>query len=161
MELIKSKFSFWFRYKIQHYNSKKYWVMRAKVINSAYRFRLIKIWYLFRIKKMDAFNNASFGTNYNEGAIFKTPPILPHGLNGIIIGYDVVVGENCTIHQQVTIQHGGGIIIGDNVFIGAGAKILNGSIIGDNVRIGANCVVFETVPDSATIVLQKPRIIFK
>ena len=43
--------------------------------------------------------------------------------------------------------------------IGAGAKILPGVIIGSNVKIGANCVVVEDVPDNATVVLPKPRII--
>jgi serine acetyltransferase len=48
---------------------------------------------------MDAFNNSSFGTNYNSGASFKSPPILPHGLNGIIIGHDCTIGKNVIIHQ--------------------------------------------------------------
>ena len=146
---------------IQHYNRDKYWTMRSKVINPSYKSKILKLWYLFRIKKMDAFNNASMGTNYNSGAFFKSPPILPHGLNGIIIGHDCVIGENVMIHQQVTIQHGCGIKIGDNVMIGAGAKILRGASIGNNVKIGANCVVFENIPDGATVVLPKPRIILK
>lgn len=71
------------------------------------------------------------------------------------------IGENVIIHQQVTIMHGGKIKIGDNVMIGAGAKILKGASIGDNVKVGANCVVFENVPDGATILLPKPRIIIR
>ncbi len=55
----------------------------------------------------------------------------------------------------------GGVEIGDNVFIGAGAKILSGVTIGNNVKIGANAVVVEDIPDNATVVLQKPRIITK
>lgn len=55
----------------------------------------------------------------------------------------------------------GGVKIGDNVLIGAGAKILPRVHIGDNVKIGANCVVVEDIPDGATVVLQKPRIIIK
>ena len=81
-----------------------------------------------------------------------------HGLNGIIVGHDVVVGANCVLFQQVTIAHGNNIIIGDNVVIGVGAKILKGKV-GNNVKIGANCVVVEDILDGATVVLQKPIII--
>jgi serine acetyltransferase len=146
---------------IQHYNPNKYFTMRSKVLDTTYKSTILKLWYLYRIKKMDAFNNASFGTNFNSGAFFKTPPILPHGLNGIIIGHDCVIGKNVVIHQQVTIQHGGNIKIGDDVMIGAGAKILIGASIGNGAKIGANCVVFENIPEGATVVLPKPRIILK
>jgi len=54
-----------------------------------------------------------------------------------------------------------GVIIGDNVFIGAGAKILAPSIIGNNVKIGANAVVIGDIPDNATVVPQKSRIILR
>ena len=120
----------------------------------------MKIYYLYYIKKVDAWHNCSFGTNLHSGAFFKSAPLLPHGPNGIIIGHDCVIGERCTIYQQVTIAHGG-VIIGDNVMIGAGAKVLSGTCIGNNVKIGANCVVVEDIPDNATVVLQKPRIILK
>lgn len=145
--------------RIQRFNYSRYFAMREKVINPEYKNKLLKFFYLYKIKKMDAFNNASLGTNINSGAIFKSAPLLPHGLNGIIIGHDVVIGRNVTIYHQVTIEHGGNIKIGDNVFIGAGAKILEGASIGDNVKIGANCVVFEEIEEGATVVLSKPRII--
>lgn len=51
--------------------------------------------------------------------------------------------------------------IGDNVYIGAGAKIIGGVMIGNNVRIGANCVVFKDVPDNTTVVMGQPRYISK
>jgi serine acetyltransferase len=146
---------------IQHYHHNKYWVMRSRLIDPSYKFKINKLWYLYRIKRMDAFNNSSFGTNYNSGSYFKSPPILPHGLNGIIIGHDCIIGSNVIIPQQVTIQHGGKITIGNDVMIGAGAKILKGASIGNNVKIGANCVVFENIPDGATVVLPKPRIILR
>ncbi len=68
------------------------------------------------------------------------------------------IGENCTVAQQVVIGHkggfsGGGVpTLGDNVYVGAGAKILGGAIIGNNVKIGANAVVLTDVPDNATAV---------
>lgn len=42
---------------------------------------------------------------------------------------------------------------------GAGSKVLKGVTIGSNVRVGANAVVIEDIPDGATVVLQRPRII--
>ena len=146
---------------IQHYNHDKYWRRRSIVTNPADKTnQLLKLYYLYYIKKCDAYHNCSFGTNLNSGAVFATPPHLPHGPNGIIIGHDVYIGRNCTIFQQVTIAHGGGVI-GDNVLIGAGAKVLSGVKIGDNVKIGANAVVIEDIPDNATVVLLKPRVIKK
>ena len=53
----------------------------------------------------------------------------------------------------------GGVKIGDNCLIGAGAKILAPSNIGNNVKIGANAVVKGDIPDNATVVPQKSRII--
>jgi len=55
----------------------------------------------------------------------------------------------------------GSPVIGDNVFIGCGAKIIGGVRVGNNVRIGANCVVVEDIPDDCTVVLGKPRVIPK
>ncbi len=147
---------------IQHYNHDKYWKRRKVLIDPQNNVGIIKkLYYLFYIKRTDAYHNCSFGTNLNNGARFQSPPILPHGPNGIIIGHDVTIGKNCTIYQQVTITHGGGCVIGDNVLIGAGAKILGHVRIGNNCKIGANCVVIEDLPDNATCVLQKPRIIIK
>lgn len=94
---------------IRHYNHKKYWKRRAVVTNPDDKTSLLKkLYYLYYIKRTDAYHNCSFGTNLNSGAYFATPPHLPHGPNGIIVGHDVVIGSNCTICQQVTISHWGG-----------------------------------------------------
>lgn len=45
--------------------------------------------------------------------------------------------------------------------LGAGVKVLDNVTIGNNVRIGLNAVVIEDIPDDATVVLQRPRIITK
>lgn len=147
---------------IQHYNHEKYWKRRDIVINPNDKtYLLLKLYYLYYIKRTDAYHNCSFGTNLNSGAYFATPPHLPHGPKGIIVGHDVRIGANSIIYQQVTIAQGGGVKILNNVLIGAGAKILPGVSIGNNVKVGANAVVVEDVPDNATVVLPKPRIILK
>ena len=131
---------------------------REYVINQEFKNPLLKLYYLYYIKKVDAYHNCSFGTNYNSGTIFKSPPLLPHGPKNIIVGYDLTIGFNLTLFHGVTLCHGGSVI-GDNVMISTGSVVLPGSNIGDNCKIGANAVVVEDIPDNSTVVLHKPRII--
>lgn len=150
------------RGKCQRYHHKKYWNWREKVTNEECKYPiLLKLFLLYRIKRSDAFNNSSMGTYLHGGAFFKKPPNLPHGLYGIIVSKNAIIGENVTIFHQVTIGEGkgGAPRIGDNCYIGAGAKIIGNIGVGDNVRIGANCVVVEDIPDNSTVVLEKPRVI--
>lgn len=100
-------------------------------------------------------------------AYFESTPVFPHGIKGIFVSSGAKIGRNCVIFQQVTIgsntikdsQGFGAPCIGNNVFIGAGAKIVGGVHIGNNVRIGANCIVVCDIPENCTVVLEKPRII--
>lgn len=100
---------------------------------------------------------------------FETPPILPHGLHGIHISDKAHIGKSCVIFQPVTIGSNtikghpryGSPHIGDNVFIGAGAKIIGNVTIGNNCRIGANCVVVKDMPENTTAVLGNIRFIIK
>lgn len=68
------------------------------------------------------------------------------------------IGEKCRVSQQVVIGHlggfrGGGIpTLGDNVYVGVGAKILGEIKVGNNAKIGANAVVLNDVPDNAVAV---------
>ena len=98
------------------------------------------------------------------GAIFKDAPHLPHKLNGIIVGHNVIIGKCCIIHQQVTIVNGTKTeptIIGDNCMIGKGATVLSGCKIGDRVKIGANAVVVGDVPSDSTVVGVPAKIVRK
>jgi serine O-acetyltransferase len=141
---------------VQNYNHETYWKKRAVVVDlNSKKSKLIKLIYLFQLKRVDAFHNASMGTDLGAGAKFKTPPKLYHGLNGIIISHYAEIGENCVINQQVTIAEDGNkgaAKIGDNVFIGAGAKIIGKVRIGNNVKIGANAVVVNDLPDNCLAV---------
>lgn len=75
------------------------------------------------------------------------------------------IGENCTVGQFVVIGHkgafqGGGVpTLGNNVWVGAGAKILGEVKIGNNVIIGANAVVITDIPDNATAVGVPARVV--
>jgi len=77
---------------------------------------------------------------------------------GIVINPNCKIGKNLTISQGVTLgqtnrgSKKGSPIIGDNVYIGPGAKIIGKIRIGNNCAIGANCVVTKDVPDNAVVV---------
>lgn len=146
---------------VQRYDHAKYWKYRAVVTDPTRGSKIGDLFRLYYVKRADAFNNASMGTHRNCGAQFASPPHLPHGLNGIIVSHNAVIGRNCTIFHQVTIGEGrgGAPTIGDNVLIGAGAKIIGGIHIGDNVKIGAGCVVTKDIPDGATVVSVPPRLL--
>ena len=166
MEEIKlSPFESIVRNHVQHYNGKKYWEYRKKVLDyhDGAVNKIICTLRLLYIKRCDAFNNATTGTHLGFGAVFETPPYLPHGLYGIVISHNAIIGKNATIYHQVTIGgvKGGDPVIGDNVYIGAGAKIVGKIHIGNNVRIGAGCVVAVDIPDNCTVVCQHPRIIVR
>jgi serine O-acetyltransferase len=84
---------------------------------------------------------------------------------GIFINSNVVIGTNCNINHDVTIgiTYGGknpGVPrIGNNVYMGPGSKIIGGIIVGDNVAIGANSVVIESVSDNAVVAGNPAKII--
>lgn len=146
---------------VSGYNHEKYWKRRTEVINPNSKVcALLRIYYLLYIKRVDCKHLCSFGTMYNNGAQFVTPPHLPHGPNGIIVGYDAKIGANVTIYHQVTIP-AGGVEIGDGTIIYPGAKLIQGVKVGKRCRIGANVVVSEDIPDGATVVPAKSRIVFK
>lgn len=150
---------------VSHYNDQKFWKMKFKLFDKKIP-KVIKFYYLFKLKRMEAFNGASLGNRVCGGSKFLSKAFFPHGIKGIFITDKATIGNNVTIFQQVTIglknlEDSKGPTIGNNVIIGAGAKIIGSIRIGDNVKIGANCVVFSDVPDNATVVLEKPRIIIK
>jgi serine O-acetyltransferase len=90
---------------------------------------------------------------------FGGQPCLPHGIHGVFISAGARLGRNCVIFQQVTIgsnmlvaSRGFGFPeIGDNCYLGAGAKIIGNVKLGDNVRVGANAVVHRDVPSNSVV----------
>ena len=145
---------------IQHYNQKRYWKYRKIVVDPTCGSKIGDFYRLWYIKRADAFNNASMGTHRNFGADFAEPPQLPHGLNGIIISHNAVIGYYCKFFHQVTIGEGrgGAPKVGNHVLIGAGAKIIGGIHIGNNVKIAAGCVVMQDIPDNTVVLPCELRI---
>ena len=98
------------------------------------------------------------GIEIHPGARIGKNLFIDHGL-GVIIGETAIIKDNVIIYQGVTIGATGKKvtgrrhpIIGNNVFIGSGAKILGNITIGDNVKIGANAVVLKDICDNVTTV---------
>jgi serine O-acetyltransferase len=78
---------------------------------------------------------------------------IQHGFSTVIAAD--TIGKNCWINQQVTIGFNDvndRPVIGDNVQVFAGAKVLGAITVGSNIKIGANAVVIKNVPDNCTVV---------
>jgi len=99
--------------------------------------------------KLNVINGCVIG----RGAEFGPGFVLIHS-NGVVINGAVRGGENVLIEHQVTIgaEKRASPVIGNGVFIGAGAKIVGPVTIGDNARVGANAVVTKDVPAETTVV---------
>jgi serine O-acetyltransferase len=100
----------------------------------------------------------------HPGAKIGRRVFIDHAV-GVVIGETAVIGDDVLIYQQVTL---GGVstdkgkrhpTIGNNVVIGAGAKVLGNIIVGDNSKIGANSVVIRDVPPDSTAVGIPARIL--
>ena len=94
--------------------------------------------------------NADFGPGF----------VLIHS-HGVVINSGVIGGMNVKLEHEVTIGAEKGVspVLGDNIFMGAGAKIIGDVRVGSNVKIGANTVVTKDVPDGATVVGASSRIV--
>lgn len=97
------------------------------------------------------------GIEIHPGAKIGKGLFIDHGM-GVVIGETTEIGNNVTLFQGVTLGGTGKErgkrhpTLGDNVVVGAGAKILGNIRIGNNVLVGANAVVLKDVPDNCTVV---------
>lgn len=104
------------------------------------------------------------GVEIHPGATLGRRFFIDHGM-GIVIGETAEIGDDCTLYHGVTL---GGTswnagkrhpTLGNNVVIGAGAKVLGPLMLGENCRIGSNAVVVKDVPDGATVIGIPGRIV--
>ncbi|MBQ9777816.1 MAG: serine O-acetyltransferase [Clostridia bacterium] len=97
------------------------------------------------------------GIEIHPGATIGRGLVIDHG-SGVVIGETAEIGDNCTIYQGVTLGGTGKDegkrhpTLGNNVLVGAGAKILGPVKIGDNVKVAAGAVVLTELPDHSTAV---------
>lgn len=106
------------------------------------------------------------GIEIHPGATIGTGVFIDHGM-GVVIGETAIIGDYTLIYQGVTLGGTGKECgkrhptLGENVVIGAGAKVLGNIHIGNNVRIGAGSVVLRDVPSDCTVVGVPGRIIYR
>ncbi len=106
------------------------------------------------------------GIEIHPGAVIGPGLFIDHGM-GVVIGETTEIGKNVTIYQGVTL--GGTSLekkkrhptIGNNVVIGAGAKILGPFKVGDNSRIGSGSVVVKEVPPNSLVVGVPGQVTFR
>ncbi|MBP3380061.1 MAG: serine O-acetyltransferase [Ruminococcus sp.] len=97
------------------------------------------------------------GIEIHPGATIGKGLFIDHGM-GVVIGETAVIGDNCLLYQGVTLGGTGKDkgkrhpTLGDNVLVGAGAKVLGPFTVGSNVKIAANAVVLNAIPDNCTAV---------
>lgn len=106
------------------------------------------------------------GVEIHPGAVIGQGVFIDHGM-GVVIGETAIVGDYSLIYQGVTLGGTGKEsgkrhpTLGENVVVGAGAKVLGNLQIGKNVRIGAGSVVLRDVPSDCTVVGVPGRIIYR
>ena len=111
----------------------------------------------FSARAISQFAKMITGIEIHPGATIGKGLVIDHG-TGVVIGETAEIGDNCTIYQGVTLGGTGKDIgkrhptLGNNVMVGAGAKVLGPFYIGDNTKIAANAVVLEEIPESCTAV---------
>jgi serine O-acetyltransferase len=98
-----------------------------------------------------------YGIDISHRTQIQSGLLIVH-YGGIVVNSQAIIGKNCTISHGVTVgeanrgRNKGFPVIGDNVYIGPGAKIVGNVHIGNDVAIGANCVVTKDIPDHAVVV---------
>ena len=97
------------------------------------------------------------GIEIHPGARIGEGLFIDHGM-GVVVGETAIIGDNVLIYQGVTLGGTGKErgkrhpTVGNNVVVGAGAKILGNITVGDNSYIGSNAVVIKDVPPNSTVV---------
>ena len=103
------------------------------------------------------------GIDIHPGATIDEEFFIDHG-TGVVIGETTIIGDNCLLYQGVTLGGTGKDkgkrhpTLGDNVMVGAGAKVLGPINIGSNVKVAANAVVLSDIPENCTAVGVPARI---
>lgn len=106
------------------------------------------------------------GIEIHPGAQIGKGVFIDHGM-GVVIGETAIIGDSALIYQGVTLggtgKEGGKRhpTLGENVVVGAGAKVLGNLQIGNNVRIGAGSVVLRDVPSDCTVVGVPGRVVYR
>ena len=128
--------------------------------------RLYEQKHYYRARKISQKTARKTGIEIHPGARIGEGLFIDHG-HGVVIGETAIIGDNVTLYQGVTLGGTGKEqgkrhpTVGNNVMIGAGAKVLGSVTIGNNCKIGAGSVVLKDVPDNSTVVGVPGRIVIQ
>lgn len=118
---------------------------------------LYKIHFFFLARLFSQWGRFITGIEIHPGARIGKRFFVDHGM-GVVIGETAIIGDDVLLYQGATLG-GTGLIkgkrhptIGNNVVVGAGAKVLGNITIGDNSYVGSNAVVIKDVPPNSTVV---------
>ncbi|NMD37141.1 MAG: serine O-acetyltransferase [Christensenellaceae bacterium] len=120
----------------------------------------------FLARLVSNWSRSRTGIEIHPGAKIGKRVFIDHGL-GVVIGETTIIGDDCTIYQDVTLGGTGKDegkrhpTIGSGVTIGAGAKVLGPITVGDNSKIGAGAIVLKNVPSNSTVVGNPGRVVEK
>ena len=124
-------------------------------------YRISNVFYKYKMffiaRAISQFGRFLTGIEIHPGAKIGKRLFIDHGM-GIVIGETAEIGDNCTIYHGVTLGGTGKDILkrhptlGNNVMVGAGAKLLGPINVGNNVKIGAGAVVLKDIEDNVTVV---------
>ena len=104
------------------------------------------------------------GIEIHPAAVIGHGVFIDHGM-GVVVGETAVIGDRCLLYQGVTLGGTGKVhgkrhpTLGENVVVGAGAKVLGAINVGSNTRIGAGSVLLKDVADDSTVVGIPGRVI--
>ena len=104
------------------------------------------------------------GIEIHPGATIGKGLVIDHGM-GVVIGETTEIGDDCTLYQGVTLGGTGKDVgkrhptIGNNVLVGAGAKVLGPIVIEDNSKVAANAVVLKDISENSTAVGIPARVV--
>lgn len=121
----------------------------------AHYFYTKKLFFLARL--ISQISRFFTGIEIHPGAKIGRGLVIDHGM-GVVIGETAEIGDDVLLYHGVTLGGTGKDkgnrhpTLGNNVVIGAGAKVLGPIYIGSNSKVGANSVVLKDVPEGATAV---------
>ena len=134
-------------------------ICRHRIAHFYYRHKL-----RFLARLVSQWNRFCTGVEIHPAAKIGPGFFIDHG-TGIVIGETTEIGANCTIYQNATLGGTGKDVgkrhptLGNNVMVGAGAKVLGPFTVGDNSKIAANAVVLDTIPPNSTAVGVPARVV--
>lgn len=113
--------------------------------------------YVLTARALSQFMKMITGIEIHPGATIGKGLFIDHG-SGVVIGETAEIGDNCTLYQGVTLGGTGKDsgkrhpTLGNNVMVGAGAKVLGPFKVGDHAKIAAGAVVLKEIPENSTAV---------